>query len=283
MDPKRVQDALQFQRKLLQEIASLSRELKEASRYYPLQNPEAQNGFIKARSGLLVPETVEGPQVLVNEFRALLISSFEGLYKVLSERLDDPLFDFAERTLIDLVTKELFVELSPVFSATDRTRVATLYMLHHEYNYGSQAKYATLKQARKSFLTKADLANLGAGLNNYIGDVVLPQLIFPHKDLQFALIDQFSPDFKDKFVKALHNRVHANPLSINMSVGRFRPYATRMRRQTFLIYLGLQLLSYRIEGLGDENEDKWARPIESYKKNAHEIRTVFSWLSKNHQ
>lgn len=274
--------ALDFQEQIIQECLALLEELEQASRFYPLQKAE-DKGIIRRPSGLYVPERVEEHRILVNDFRQVMVNAFIKTFRAMHGNMANPLFGLSQRTLLEMATRGLFIELSPSIPAVSSTRVAVLTMLDHEYNYGSKQHYSRLRTECEELLTERDLAQSPENLNKYMDKYVLWPLVQNKEKDRFRVIDIFSGAGRELIEKVLNEIVHARPIAVGVALDTTtRPMATKMRHQMLLIYSALQVLDYYAQALPESQRPEWEEPRVELAAQFPQLRTVFAWVSKNH-
>ena len=276
MSDARINRVFQLQDKLNLEIVDHIKKYSEQSRVYPLQPSHLQKqGLILTKSGVLVREQDEGHLIPIKEHRQALLDAYIKLFEALYDNLKNKLFALSERTMYELVTSTMFIELSSLFTRKEKERIATVLMLQQNKSINRSVENNKIIKDKLNILTKEDKDYKSKDFDKHVSRLLNT---FPsrHPRARTRIFDMFMGSRK-QYRMHLNFRLHARTISLNEALGLSRPKAQKMRHQTFLIYCGLQVLDYIPKSSSNKILDN---PLKKFQDNFVEIRKVFNWLSE---
>jgi hypothetical protein len=278
MTDERINAVFKFQDDLNLETLEHIKNFAVQSSFYPPQPKEIfEKGLILTKSGVLLSEKDEGHLVLIKEHKSGLLDTYIKVFSALNENISNKLFPLSERSLYELVTTQIFIEFSHLFPIKVKQRVATLLMIQHHKIMGNNSEANKVIKDMGIVLTKTDKDFKDKNFDNRVS-TLLSDLPMQHPKTRTAVFDMFMSN-RGQYKMHLNFRLHARTIALSEAVDLERPKARRMRHQIFLIYCGLQTLSY----LTDSNVRKeYEALLKKFQDRFNEIREVFRWLSENH-
>ena len=198
-------------------------ETKNTNTYYKEQRFDP-SGRVELMDGRIVPAVTEGPVMLHNEFQSFVIGTLLRYTHLMRKNLDNQLFGFAERPLMEFITTWVFIAVSSnSVPHEDRERIITLLFAgHYKFIEDDQRQLSVYLEQKGGNLLKSDRHALNAltmmPFFNRIWSLLKDEMIKKR-----ALSDNISflrtQSGYQQIIGHQHMRTHANPLSINELVG----------------------------------------------------------------
>lgn len=220
---------------------------KDKPKYYkPNSRHQPGSGAIELMSGILVPEASESVLVLDKEYSTYLFNLVHKFAELMRDSFDNPLFGFAERSLWELITLWLFIDVHKAVGQKDKDRVKVLLFAGHykHVEKNTSELNAYLKQ-KAGLLTKKDIRCLTSGTET--GKDYFTRLWSIANELKAnagtnnseSLLRKYSN--YDTIIGHQAMRVHANPLSVNETLNNQHP---KLRRKLLLALYVAQVCEY---------------------------------------